>query len=211
MAQECLGPSSALLDPPRHSAEDVGRRGPSTCPQHCPRSASPTRIISLHQAELQEPKRPAQLGLAVFTLQSTAPSPPEHSGNSYLTRLVASRTLQCPNTGIRDHWATRRAPQSCRGMATQPPAQPAHCKALQLQRQSSAQKAPRQAQVLSPEGRARDGKGQESPTTSLRLGISSHTIQQRHTSIILLAPTDHKVNSVPLHGITLSAWAHRSR
>lgn len=48
----CLVSSSPFLAPPRHSIDDVGRRGPRTCPQHCPCSASPARIISLHQAEL---------------------------------------------------------------------------------------------------------------------------------------------------------------
>lgn len=67
------------------------------------------------------------------------------------------------------------------------------------------------AQVLSPEGRGRDARKQESPAASLRPGISPRTTPQRHASIILLAPPDHEGKPVPLHGTTLPARAHGSQ
>lgn len=58
MVQERLGSSSPFLAPLRHSTDDAGRkRGHHTLPQHCPSAANPARIISLHRAELGEPKR----------------------------------------------------------------------------------------------------------------------------------------------------------
>lgn len=117
-------------------------------------------------------------------------------------------TVPCP--GIRDHLTTRYASQSCKGTNTQPPVlllQNPSVPEMELSTGSSPQ-----AQVLYPEGRARDAREQESPATSLRLVISpgSRPDRERHKSIILLAPPDHKRNPVPLYGTMLSARAQRS-
>jgi len=98
-------------------------------------------------------------------------------------------------------------PQSCRGTASSPThlLQSSSAPESELCTESSSQ-----AQVLSPQGRARDATEQESPAISLRLGISPRTMPQRHTSFALLAPRDHKGNPAPLHGITFSVRAHGS-
>lgn len=89
-------------------------------------------------------------------------------------------TVPCP--GIRDHLTTRYASQHCKGTNTQPPVhllQNPSVPEMELSTGSSPQ-----AQVLYPEGRARDATEEESPATSLRLGIypGSRPERERDTS-----------------------------
>lgn len=188
-----MGHSSPLPAPPRHSTE-----GPSTCPQHCPCKDDLTAPSRTARAQMPRPAGPCCL----YPLE---PSSTGHLGNSYLAHPVIPKTSQCLTLGLETTGPQGVHPRCtlCTwGMATQPPAQPTE---TELGTESSPQ-----AQVLSPEGRVRDEREQESPITSLTWGISPCTAPQRYTSITLLAPADHKGNPVPLHRIILSARAHRS-
>lgn len=112
---------------------------------------------------------------------------------------MISRTSQCPTQELET-----AGPQDVHPRA----AGPSHTaygpasKALQLQRQSSAQEAP--LRLRSRPQREEQGMPESRNHQPPRSGWASPHTPQRHTSIILLAPPDHKGNPVSLHGIMLS-------
>lgn len=87
--------------------------------------------------------------------------------------------LQDISQGIRGHWATRCASQTCGGMATQPPAQPTCCKALRLPSRSSG-----------PEPFCAVSRGKSKGCQ--KAGITSHLTQTGHL------PTHHTRDTHPL-------------
>lgn len=132
MVQERLGSSSPFLAPLRHSTDDAGRKGATTCP---PSTAHPQPTLqgSSHCTEQNwESPNAAELRC----LHALEPGSILHRAlGEQLSQPACG--LQDINQGIRGHWATRCASQTCRGTATQPPAQPTCCKALRLQSRSS--------------------------------------------------------------------------
>lgn len=155
--------------------------------------------------EPQEPKCPHQLGSAAFTLWSSAPSSTGHSGCSSHPSCDL-KSIKCPTEGLENSWSHGVHPRAAGHTASAPD--------HSLQNTSDPETEPGtarspKAEVLPPEGRARDARVQEALASLLRLGISPHITPQRHTSVNS-PPPDHKGNPVPLNGSLLSAQDPRS-
>lgn len=85
------------------------------------------------------------------------------------------------------------------------------CKTLQFQRWSSAQEAPlRLRSCIQREEQGMPESSNHQPPHSDWASPQAADQRERHKSIILLAPPDHKRNPVPLYGTMLSARAQRS-
>lgn len=170
MVQECLGPSSSFLAPPRYSTEDVGGEGPALpmlsqpCKDHL---TAPSRTA---RAQMPRPAGPR-------CLHTPEPSSILHSAlREQLSHPACGlKDITVPYTGIRDHWATRWAPQSCRGL------QPSLLTAKLFSSRAEAQ----QRKLPSGSGPVSRGKSKGCQ----RPGITSHLAQTGHL------PTHHTTDT----------------
>lgn len=197
VVQEHLGSSLPFLVPPRHRCWE--ERAQPFLPREEPvLQGSPCCNKWNHKSPN------AHTSWALLPSHSGAQlHPSQGTQGAALTPLV---TLQCPTEGLENSWSHGVHPRAAGHTASAPD------HSLQStsdpEKQLGTARSPK-AEVLPPEGRARDAREQESLASLLRLGISPHITPQRHTSVNS-PPPDHKGNPVPLNGSLLSAQAPRS-